>query len=394
MKKVLFILVLACSTCVHGQVLSEVNEEIDQLLKAPQSPAAVMLGIAESEIARPSDVSDFMASLRQASNGFTSLPVNYSIDFAPYWIWRKNNTDAHKFFSNNVKDNVLQSFTFSIANSNNELISSANTPLLNSALGLGVRFSLLRGNLTEATRNKIKDVSDLMLQKNRKASEVFESIANEGNQRLSDELMALNSQNLSENDKQKKIDSLVKIQSQIQKANAIIAYNQPELDKIISSLVKNIDFKRVGWKLDVNSAVAYHFPDRVYTDRKIDQYGIWLSGGIELDSSLLFLGIVRVQHFSQNNLIGREKNNALDVGLRLLWPINKFSLSGELLYRNNKNILDQGMKYLFNLDYNIGSNYKLNLSFGKDFDGTVSKNGNVISALNFLMGFGNKRKMS
>ena len=44
-------------------------------------------------------------------------------------------------------------------------------------------------------------------------------------------------------------------------------------------------------------------------------------------------------------------------------------------------------------DYDLGNNRKLTVAFGRDFDGTVSKSGNVIAALNFLAGFGNRKKV-
>ncbi len=49
------------------------------------------------------------------------------------------------------------------------------------------------------------------------------------------------------------------------------------------------------------------------------------------------------------------------------------------------------MLLVFNADYAIWKNQKLTFSFGKNFDGAISKGGNLIAALTFLAGFGNKR---
>jgi hypothetical protein len=46
---------------------------------------------------------------------------------------------------------------------------------------------------------------------------------------------------------------------------------------------------------------------------------------------------------------------------------------------------------LFNADYALFKNQKLTFSFGRDFDGTISKDGNLIAALTLIAGFGNKR---
>ena len=46
---------------------------------------------------------------------------------------------------------------------------------------------------------------------------------------------------------------------------------------------------------------------------------------------------------------------------------------------------------MFNIDYAILKNQKLTFSFGKNYDGTTTKDGNLIATLGMVFGFGNKR---
>jgi Tol biopolymer transport system component len=48
---------------------------------------------------------------------------------------------------------------------------------------------------------------------------------------------------------------------------------------------------------------------------------------------------------------------------------------------------------VFNAAYDIGQNQQLTFSFGRNFDGTITKDGNLIAALNFVKGFGASRKI-
>lgn len=344
MKRLLTLIIIFTYQFAIGQsTTNDINTEIDQL-KAPQTPAAVMLGIAESEIARPSDVSDFIASLRQATSGFTSVPLNYAVEFSPHWVFSKGKSDAKSFMGNTVGDNIKHSFTISVANSNNDIQSINQGPIRNTALATGIRFSIFRGSVSDSTKAQLSAVNQHLTNKN-------------------------NATNLS-------------------------ADEAASFDGKIHKILEEMEFERKGWKLDFSAAIAWRFPDQSYSRRALDQTGAWLSGGYEFQNNLSILCLARYQYFSKDTLIGRTENNALDAGARLLYTRSKFTLSAELVYRNNIDIADQKYKYLINLDYKIGNNQKLNLSFGKDFNGVFAKDGNVISALNFLMGFGNKRKVS
>jgi hypothetical protein len=56
-----------------------------------------------------------------------------------------------------------------------------------------------------------------------------------------------------------------------------------------------------------------------------------------------------------------------------------------------KNTIDPSWRWVLNAEYDIGNNQRLTFFFGRAFNGTTTKDGNVIAALNFLKGLGNRR---
>ena len=80
----------------------------------------------------------------------------------------------------------------------------------------------------------------------------------------------------------------------------------------------------------------------------------------------------------------------------------KLTISFEFLQRRhffNENKLSENRvelpentnRYVFSANYKVGRNQNLSFTYGKNFDNTVSKGGNLIAALNFLIGFGSVR---
>ena len=44
-------------------------------------------------------------------------------------------------------------------------------------------------------------------------------------------------------------------------------------------------------------------------------------------------------------------------------------------------------KYLFKVEFKVAKNAMLDFSFGKDFDNTIDRGGNLLSILNFVKSF-------
>jgi hypothetical protein len=75
---------------------------------------------------------------------------------------------------------------------------------------------------------------------------------------------------------------------------------------------------------------------------------------------------------------------------------DRFSFSSEYLYRSffkSTVSIPTTWRLVFNAEYDLGKNQKITFAFGKNFDGTTSKSGNLISILNFITGLGTGRRI-
>ena len=179
------------------------------------------------------------------------------------------------------------------------------------------------------------------------------------------------------------------------------------LNLVIDSIKKigeSLSFARYGWKLDLAGGMSYYFPNQVYSSGTLNSAGAWLTGGYEDESSnVSMLAIARYLHnpkeaYADPNSILKQNNlNTFDTGIRLLFDTkdSKFSFSGEVVYRSilNNTVIDPSYRYTINTDYKVGKNQLISFVFGRDFDGTINKSGNLLAALNFIMGFGNSKSI-
>src|SRR5688572_14620568 len=91
------------------------------LLRAPASPAANLIGISPSQVEKPSDPAAFAVSIQNATNNFSQLPSSYAVDFAPAWLFAGNRIDLNEFLSNNNMGKTLwQSLVVSSAITDNQ----------------------------------------------------------------------------------------------------------------------------------------------------------------------------------------------------------------------------------------------------------------------------------
>ena len=89
MKKTVVIIMIHFSAFVFAQGDDKVVVEDLNLLTAPASPGANLLGFATSDIEKPTELTDFMVSLQSATSSLTKLPSNYAVDFVPFLLLKK-----------------------------------------------------------------------------------------------------------------------------------------------------------------------------------------------------------------------------------------------------------------------------------------------------------------
>lgn len=379
------------------------------LLKAPSSPASNLLGIAASDIDKPTDVSAFMLSLQKGTGNYTALPSNYAIDLAPYWLFKKKMGDVSSEGLKKSKgsDVFKQTFVVSFAIRNTD---SSETVLKPNTVygGLGFKFSIFRGDYDKQT---IKQLGEI-----KKWQDIQLSIKNKSLADYTADVSVIELQarrkNLIKEKFRMPVDSTLKIaelDTDIAEITNALEKRLLELNENTNSDAKakikevaaSFQTARVGFTWDVSGGISAQFLNRRFDNSKVYNAGVWTTLGYtgEKSGSLLFLGRLLYnpdEIFAKDNGVYDIGNIfTFDFGGRYIYsfPQSKFNASMEGVYRSvlSSNTLNPSWRVVFNADYSIWENQKLTFSFGRNFDGAISKDGNLIAALTFLKGFGNKR---
>jgi len=409
MKTKLLIVTLSTVNLVYSQSGIDTTIKVD-LLKAPSSPASNLLGIAPSDIEKPTDVSAFMLSLQSATNSFIKLPSNYAVDIAPYWVFKnskKGDITTEGFRKSSGKNVFKQTLVFSFAFRNPD---STETELNFKSFfgGFGFKFSLFRGhydNTTNQALNTIKRIQNKRLKLLEKGIERSntDSLVLTLENRRKDMLRGktpLEIANILQSNEYKKIgDSLNLLLLEFK--NESIAEQQEALDKEIQSVASTFQTTRIGFTWDIAGGASTEFRNKRFDNTKLYNAGLWTTIGYtdSVFGSGLFL--IRLLHnpdkiFAKDNMTNDiDDITTFDAGLRYIYARSqsKFSASLEAIYRSvlSSETIEPSWRLVFNAEYAIWQNQKLTFSFGRNFDGTVTKDGNLIAALTFLTGFGNRR---
>lgn len=381
---------------MHHLYAQEYETNLD-LLAAPASPSLILLDKQPSEIELPSNPTDIMVSLQNASNNYSALPKNYSLEFAPFWIFTAKNISYSDLTdtTGNFKKTFTQSFLLSIAVSSDEDDASNKTQL-----ALGIKFSLLRGNkinseFIEANKNRIQILSEIndeaSLNENVTAIHskyknliLADTLDNAGHYAVLEEIEineVKNNMLLEKNDK--------------------LRQHERALKKLSATKLK-----RTGWFLDCAGGFVTDFPGGIFENAMVPKLGAWITFGNEGKKNFATLVLVRSIYTADETYITREKKFTranlfhTDGGLRLILAKNKFSFSLEGLARittGADDILSENKsawKIMFNTNYDLGNNKILTFSLGRDFESTVTTDGTLMAALNLVMGFGSKRNIN
>lgn len=404
MRKILLLLVFLY--VLLFRVFSQDTTINLNLLQSPVSPAGSLLGISPSQIDKPTDPEAFMASVKNASADFTKIPSSYAIDFAPAWLFFGNKISYEYFRSQKFCHTIWQSMVISAAVKN-----TSDSGINNTQFSVGLKVSLVRGkvdgtkvdDLIEHSTKQLKEMNDFVfdvekiIQKDKELNYYIKRMG---------ELARANQTDTKEyNNLKERAEARTTFLRDPAQRDYLAKLEQEKGYNILDSLIsiaKEIKWKRLGFKLDLSGGVVFDFPNMDFKRGTATKAGAWLTGGWEL-KRMTFLAIVRYL-YNPNQILGASDTIAkttsfqtLDGGIRLVYnnPNDKFMVSAEALYRSvfDPKIIEPGWRIIVNAEYEVAKNIKLNLSFGKDFDGVFTKGGNVITALNLLLGFGSNKKL-
>ena len=358
-------LFLTCflSGLILGNLLAQ-DECTLELLAAPATPAATMLGFSPSEIDKPRDVSDFLVSV--ANSGFISqLPSNYALEIAPAWLFAGKKISYARFSGNHLADNLWQGLTLSAAVRNNDIDSITQ-------MAFGLKTSLLRG------KGFSKNVSQRL------------ELAQAALRDLTDTLVSRLKNDVRYNEL---LDAGKNAEAEIYRKEFYSNFSD-ETTQILEEQLHDIRLTRTGFKLDLTAGIVQDFPNNRFEQRSVSRAGVWLSGGYEGEKGMSLLFMTRYLHSAD---LMEESYGIFDGGARFIYaPVeSRFIASGEAIYRKplQTDALEAGWRATLNLEYKVMPSMSLNFSYGRNFDGVVNSDGNLVAVLSLFSSFGNKRKV-
>jgi len=156
MRSAALALALLAFAVPRQSLLAQVDVEN---LRAPSAPAFTILGIAPTEVARPS--SGRALGLWLLNSGVTngSVPANLALELAPYWLKSRPAVTIQSLYSDssrspfsNAGRSLQQSFSLSLASAAAPEGADSAGP----ALGVGARANLFAGRASADAESKIE----------------------------------------------------------------------------------------------------------------------------------------------------------------------------------------------------------------------------------------------
>ncbi|MFT4015316.1 MAG: hypothetical protein QM668_00020 [Agriterribacter sp.] len=307
MKNMLFIIAMMTSGFAMAQSQVDTTIKVD-LLNAPASPASNLLGIAPSDIDKPTDVSAFMLSLQSASNSFTKLPSNYAIDIAPYWLFKnskKGDITTEGFRRSGGRDVLKQTLVLSFAIRSPDTTQTTTLNAKSTYGGFGFKFSILRGeydNSTKQALDKIKQLQDkrlrylddmltgykanvdpAVIEMRQKRKELLAGKSPDEIRAViaGEEYIAIN-------------DALNKKLADYYEAEK--GEKIAELDKEIQQIASGFQTFRTGFTWDIAGGVSTEFRNLKFNNSKIYNAGIWTTIGYTDTTYGAGLFVLRLLH--------------------------------------------------------------------------------------------------
>jgi hypothetical protein len=391
------------------------------LLKAPSSPAAQLLGFAVSEIEKPTDLSSFMLTVQSASSTFSKLPNSYAVDLVPFSLLRRDSVitlnGKNSLQSADALSVIKQSLVLSFAIRNPDTTVGNFIPK-NTYGAVGIKFSIFRPEFSEQNKSILRQLN---LDSKRLLRLVTES-QKTGQNAL--DLESLEKQKILEmerlkvlfvqnklkdfgqyisNEESTKGTNLniinTKIEAVLKNSSNNVADSQSAqaITARLKILASKFDAKRVGLSWDVAGGVGLNFRDKRFDNSKVYNSGIWTTIGYNFEKAGSILGVARLmmnpdQIYALDNASNpyTQDINTFDTGARYVITSKRFGCGLEGIYRSiiNTDLQQSTWRVVFNTDYTIAPNQKLLFSFGRNFDGTYTKSNNLIASLSLLFGFG------
>ncbi|MGH7503453.1 MAG: hypothetical protein ACREL7_17140 [Longimicrobiales bacterium] len=314
------LLALLRQSAGHAQ---DLRLELDSL-RAPVSPAFVLLGVAPTAIERPSSLRAIAISAVSAlrrTNGL--IPEDYAIETAPYWMRSRPAITLEDLRTADPHETALHTLGISLATTRYEFDPDGDIPALRGTrIGAGVRFMLFDGTPSPA----------------------FDS--------LIDSLRALHSRCL--------------VLPEPEDEACVEELGTQDIARAIQSEARDPG----GFVLQVSAALTGDFPNDVFDAGQIHRAGVWITPGWRLrDREVELFGVARYLRDRVGG-IGGEHADVFDAGGRVGWDRQRFALSAEAVQRTTRVAGESETRYRVTgmIEARLAESILASLTIGKGYE--------------------------
>lgn len=411
--------------------------QLTEELKAPSMPAATLIGSQVNEVTRPMTLQSLEASLLNNFLGTDNnvvIPDDYALEFNIFMLTKQKNKNYSTYLDNTWWRNMGRYSSLSIATNTKYAF---NDTISGQAIGFGYRTIILNGKADERTEFLFNDGYAKSREWRKKLVTIQSYVngcavgtdnvdpqsirdcaigkaQNEEEKELIRKVFEEYSDPIPANDLRSKFDEVYKRR-----------FGISELRDSLRGYLDDIKTKRYGfrWELDFASALAFpnnalengitprtalwsNFTYRPAKDTKLKKYD---GSYYKTPSNFEFIGMVRgvfindyfVNKYRISDTL-KETGVFLDLGVRAVYEVKRFSFEVEYVYRVNRNresiivnnnefsrsIIDDSYKLMLNVNYRINDNIMLSYNFGKNYNTPTVVQGDLISGFTLNFGFG------
>lgn len=408
-------------------VVSSGQDEINAL-KAPNSPAAAILGIQPSTVLVPKSLRALEAAVISnfGQNTDQILPDDFGLEFTPYWF-KDHGLGLREYLDPKPGPQLWRNLSVSIASSRSFLLQDSTQT---NSLAFGLRTSVFFGSAKdyetiEQNLKMLSNVQDVRIAVLQKFVEL--DIANTNSKdtyidaahpvlilKITDE-----TEGVSQANARAIADRISLAARQIEyddsnrnaffEAYANLLFN--ELGDQYQNFKKYIT-EREGPAIDIAYASFLNFPTNNFEYSTIPRQSVWLTPSYSFNSlggNFKAIGVLRWEWYNEDYFVRYFPltdiyRNNFDYGLAAEGTFGKFSgriegvgrsqstenmvgedENGNSLYTKKSN---SDLQYIATLSYRITPAIVLSYQFGSAFDPVFSTNGSLISILSLNFGFG------
>lgn len=325
-------------------------------LRAPTSPAFVLLDVTPASIARPESPKALIANVLSAAAQGDGIPKSYALEITPYWMRSHPGLTFQSYQKPKVTQSIIRSLGLSIATAPLLDEDAETSTTIGTRIGLGIRTTLVGGTPNPAIK------------------------------KLTTNLEAVNIQLL---DKLEEADRLTDPTAIATARNAAVEAANKETAPIART-IQQLEQQRVGFFVTFAAGQIWEFPSDAVDQQRRGRWGAWLTPAYRIDlcaegksctTTVDVMGVVRAT--------GQPgKDDQWDFGGRFSWQPNAaLSVSGELLRRRGSNGDRTSDRSVGIVEYRINEGVLLYGSFGRDFKDDDRRK-TLVSLFGLNFGFG------